>query len=68
MTIFRWIIGVISALLAGGAALSFVLFMAFDIPLWVERARRLRHWTWLIRLLWFIVEIWIRVFGAAFAS
>ena len=43
MTIFRWIIGVISALLAGGAALSFVLFMAFDIPLWLDRARVFRR-------------------------
>jgi hypothetical protein len=67
MTIFRWFIGGLAALMVSGALLSLLIYAIFKIPLWVERARRLRHWAWLVLLLWFIVEIWIRVFGAAFA-
>ncbi|MEP7101401.1 MAG: hypothetical protein ABI781_12885 [Burkholderiales bacterium] len=61
MTVFRWIIGVITALLASGCALSFVLFMALDINVWLERARTLRRGTYLACLFWFNVEIWGRV-------
>lgn len=61
MTIFRWIIGVISALLVGGSVLSFVLFMAFDINVWLERARSLRRGAYLALLFWFNVEVWGRV-------
>lgn len=58
MTVFRWIIGGLSVLLASGAALSFGCFVGFDAQVWLERARRFRHWTWLALLLWFNVEIW----------
>lgn len=61
MTIFRWIIGVISALLASGALLSFVLFIAFDINVWLDRARTLRRGVYMALLLWFNVEVWGRV-------
>ena len=61
MTIFRWIIGVISAITAGGALLSFVLFMAFDIPVWLERARVFRRLMVTALLLWFNIEVWGRV-------
>ena len=61
MTIFRWIIGVISAFMAGGALLSFVLFMAFDIPVWLERARVFRRLMVTALLLWFNIEVWGRV-------
>ena len=61
MTIFRWIIGVLSALLAAGALLSFVLFIAFDINVWLDRARSLRRGTYMALLLWFNVEVWGRV-------
>ena len=61
MHIFRWIIGVISVLLVGGATLSFVLFMAFDINLWLERARVFRRFAYMALLFWFNVEIWGRV-------
>jgi len=61
MTIFRWIIGVIAALMASGAVLSFVLFMAFDIPVWLDRARAFRRFTVMAALLWFNVEVWGRV-------
>ncbi len=67
MTIFRWIIGVISALLVGGSVLSFVLFMAFDIKLWLERARSLRRAAWMALLVWFNVEVWGRVIFAVIA-
>jgi hypothetical protein len=61
MTVFRWIIGVISALLCGGAALSFVLFMMFDINIWLERARSFRRGAYMALLFWFNVEVWGRV-------
>ena len=68
MMIFRWIVGGIVALMVSGALLSLLIYAMFKFPLWVQRARRLRHWAWLVLLLWFIVEIWIRVFDAAFAA
>jgi hypothetical protein len=61
MTVFRWIIGVVSALLASGALLSFVLFMAFDINVWLERARSLRRAAFTALLFWFNIEVWGRV-------
>ena len=39
MTIFRWIMGVLFAITAGGSVLCFVLFMMLDIDVWIERAR-----------------------------
>jgi hypothetical protein len=41
--------------------LSFVLFMAFDIDVWLQRARAFRRWTTMAALLWFNVEVWGRV-------
>ena len=61
MTVFRWVVGVLAALMALGALFSFGIFIAFDVELWVARARRFRHWLWLIGLLWFNVEVWGRV-------
>jgi hypothetical protein len=61
MTIFRWIIGTIAGLLATGAVLSFVIYIAADIDLWLKRARALRRLTWAASLMWFNVEIWGRV-------
>ena len=61
MIVFRWIIGVIAALMAAGSVLSFVLFMAFDINVWLDRARSFRRWLYLSCLLWFNVEVWGRV-------
>ncbi|CAM5783675.1 hypothetical protein [Rhizobacter fulvus] len=61
MTIFRWVIGVIAALLASGALISFVLFIAFDINVWLDRARTLRRGVYMALLLWFNVEVWGRV-------
>jgi hypothetical protein len=61
MTVFRWIIGVIGALLASGALLAFVVFIASGIDLWIERARGLRRLAWAATLLWFNIELWRRV-------
>ncbi len=61
MIVFRWILGVLGAFFVIGATLSFVLFVAFDAQLWLQRARRFRHWVWLIGLFWFNVEVWGRV-------
>lgn len=61
MTIFRWIMGVLSALLAAGSLLSFMLFIAFDIDLWLKRARSLRRGVYMALLLWFNTEVWGRV-------
>jgi len=61
MTVFRWIIGTIFGLLAAGSALSLVLFLALDIPLWLGRARSLRRGTYLAGLTWFNIEVWGRV-------
>ncbi|MBC7734024.1 MAG: hypothetical protein H7306_19390 [Bacteriovorax sp.] len=61
MIVFRWIIGIIFALLAAGSVLSLLLFLALDIPLWLERARSLRRGTYLAGLTWFNIEVWGRV-------
>jgi hypothetical protein len=61
MTIFRWIIGIVAALLAAGSVISFVIFILADIDLWIKRARSLRRLTSAVLLFWFNVEIWGRV-------
>jgi hypothetical protein len=61
MTVFRWIMAVLLAFTGGGAVLCFVLFMAFDIEVWIARARSLRRGAYLVMLFWFNVEVWGRV-------
>ena len=58
MTVFRWIIGVIAAVLAAGSLLSFVVFISTGIDVWVARARSLRRGASAALLLWFNVEVW----------
>ncbi len=58
MVVFRWIVGVLLALFALGAAASFTIFIVYDLQHWLERARRLRRFAWLMVLLWFNVEVW----------
>ena len=58
MTVFRWTIGLIAAVLAAGSLLSFVVFISTGIDVWVERARSLRRGTSAALLLWFNVEVW----------
>ena len=61
MTVFRWIMGVLSVLLAGGSVLCFVLFLSLDIEVWLQRARTLRRGTYMATLFWFNIEVWGRV-------
>ena len=61
MTVFRWIFGVIAALLAIGSVVSFAIFIAADIDLWLKRARAWRRIAWAIALFWFNTEVWGRV-------
>ena len=61
MTVFRWIIGVIAAVLASGSLLAFVIFIITDIDVWIKRARAWRRLAWAAALFWFNVEIWGRV-------
>ncbi len=61
MTVFRWIMAVIAAILATGSVVCFVLFITLDIDLWIQRARGFRRGTYLACLTWFNVEVWGRV-------
>jgi hypothetical protein len=61
MTIFRWIIGVLTGLLAGGTALAFVIFIVTGGDEWMDLTRKLRRWVYLLMLFWFNFEIWRRV-------
>ncbi len=61
MTVFRWILGVVAALMATGALTSFAIYMGSNNDVWLGRTRRFRHWLWLVFLLWFNVEVWGRV-------
>ena len=58
MTIFRWIIGVLAALMALGGIVSLGVYVAAGIDLWMEGARNFRRWFSSAVLLWFNVEIW----------
>lgn len=61
MTVFRWIIGVISLLLVSGSVISFIFFMAGDDERWISIANRLRRLATVALLFWFNSEIWGRV-------
>ncbi len=66
MIVFRWIVGVLAVLLAVAAVFGFSLSIAFGADLWLRRARKFRHWLWLLALLWFNVEVWGRVIYTLF--
>jgi high-affinity Fe2+/Pb2+ permease len=61
MTVFRWIIGVIAALLASGTAIAFLLYIVGGENVWQKRARNLRRLTSAALMFWFNVEIWRHV-------
>ena len=63
MTIFRWVVGVFSLLLAAGGVLSFVVYIAQGESDWLKLAHKFRRWTSAALLFWFNVEIWGRVIG-----
>jgi len=61
MTIFRWIMGVLLAIFASGWAFTFALYVLRDDDRLRELGQRLRHWTTVVALFWFNLEIWGRV-------
>ncbi len=61
MTVFRWIMGVLGGLFAGGWLLSFLLYVLRDDDRLKELGARLRQYTILIALAWFNIEVWGRV-------
>jgi hypothetical protein len=58
MTVFRWTVGIVAALLGSASAVAFVIYIAADIDIWLDRARAWRRLAWAAVLLWFNVEIW----------
>jgi hypothetical protein len=61
LTVLRWIVAGIAALLVLGAADKFGLSLAIAAPALLERARRLAAWIRLLALAWFNAEVWGRV-------
>jgi hypothetical protein len=61
MTVFRWIVGIVAALLGSASAIAFVIYITADIDVWLKRARQWRRLAWAAMLFWFNVEIWRRV-------
>ena len=61
MTVFRWIIGVLSGFFVLAATFGFFLFIAFDSQLWLQPARTFRHLIWVLLLFWFNIEVWGKV-------
>jgi predicted CDP-diglyceride synthetase/phosphatidate cytidylyltransferase len=61
VTILRWTVGVIAALLAAGTLFGFAISVAFENEVWRERTRRLRAWLGVVALAWFNGEVWGRV-------
>ncbi len=61
LTVLRWIVAGIAALLVLGAAVNFGLYIAVETPALLERARRLAAWIRLLALAWFNAEVWGRV-------
>jgi hypothetical protein len=61
MTIVRWFLGVLFALLAGGWVICLGVYISTGIDLWGDRARKFRHFATTLGLFWFNIEIWGRV-------
>lgn len=61
MIVVRWILGVVWVLLAGGAGIIFVLYIASGSDHWGGLAKRLGRLVWALSLFWFNTEIWGRV-------
>ena len=61
VTVLRWTVGGIAALLALAAIVNFGLYIAVESRPLLERARRIGAWIRLLALTWFYVEIWGRV-------
>ena len=61
VTVLRWIVAGIGALLLIAAIFSFTLYISFEAQVWLERARRMGAWIRLLALAWFNSEVWGRV-------
>ena len=61
MTVVRWILGVLFALLAGGWVICLTVYLSTGMDLWGDRARKFRHFATTLGLFWFNIEIWGRV-------
>ena len=61
VTVLRWTLGVIAALLAVGALFGLAISVAFENEVWRDRTRRMRAMIWVLALAWFNAEVWGRV-------
>ena len=61
VTILRWAVGVVAALLALAVLFGFTISVVFDNDVWRGRTRRLRAWLGVVGLAWFNGEVWGRV-------
>lgn len=61
VTVLRWTVGVIAALLAVGALFGLAISVAFENQIWRDRTRRMRAMIWVLGLAWFNAEVWGRV-------
>lgn len=61
MIVFRWIMGIITGLLASGAAGSMLIYMLNGDDRLGELSRRLGRLLGAAALFWFNLEIWGRV-------
>ncbi|WP_298832282.1 hypothetical protein [uncultured Piscinibacter sp.] len=61
MTIFRWVMAVFGGLFAVGWLFTFLMYVLGDDDRFRELGRRLRHFTIVIALFWFNLEVWGRV-------
>jgi hypothetical protein len=66
MTVFRWIIGVLTVLIGGGWLFTLMLFVMNGDDRFKELGTRLRQLTFTIVLFWFNIEIWGRVVWTIF--
>jgi hypothetical protein len=66
MTVFRWIIGVLTVLIGGGWLFTLLLFVMNGDDRFKELGTRLRRLTFTIVLFWFNIEIWGRVVWTIF--
>jgi hypothetical protein len=61
VTVLRWSVGVLAALLAFGALFSLAIAIVFENDIWSGRARQFRSLLWVLALAWFNTEVWGRV-------
>ena len=61
MTVFWWIAGIALAIAAGGATISFLLYIIQGEDRFLEVARKFKHWVIVIALLTFDIAIFKHV-------